>query len=233
VDGWLLCPVSVTTRTSGFLREHSSTTVLHLSNCAIPPRMLICIVQRQSGGGEGGCTQQGWFVKGGQGVMCCVKFVEYFHPLAVNLREGVGELLHMGHVWIQAVRLTFDCLYGCSHLPFTRARQMGSMLGNSSLTTQFSRPSSSILEDKVEKKRFFRGERKTSGCVTVGVVTTVPGRKVERKVWGWLGILGRPGVSRCLSLAYNIRCGWFPTMWTPYCLFLVREGSEVSDLCVY
>ena len=49
-------------------------------------------------------------MKGGQGVMCCVKFVEYFHPLAVNLREGVGELLHMGHVWIQAVRLTFDCV---------------------------------------------------------------------------------------------------------------------------
>jgi hypothetical protein len=30
------------------------------------------------------------------------------------------------------------------------------------------------LEESIEKKRFFLGERKTSGCVIVGMVTTVP-----------------------------------------------------------
>ena len=71
---------------------------------------------------------------------------------------------------------------GCCHLPLTRTRQIGSMLGKSSRTTQFSRPSSSIFEDRIVKNRFFRGDRKTSGFVMVGMVTTVPGRNAGRKV---------------------------------------------------
>mgnify|MGYP007121939642 FL=1 len=85
---------------------------------------------------------------------------------------------------------------GCSHLPLTRMRQMGSMLGKSSLTAQFSLPSSSILEERTVKKRFFRGDRNTSGCVIVGMVTTVPGRKVERRD-GMVGVMGETG---CLSV---------------------------------
>ena len=73
---------------------------------------------------------------------------------------------------------------------------MGSMLGKSSLTTQFSLPSSSILEERTVKKRFFRGDRNTSGCVIVGMVTTVPGRKVERRD-GMVGVMGETG---CLSV---------------------------------
>ena len=46
------------------------------------------------------------------------------------------------------------------------------------------------------KKRFFRGDRNTSGCVIVGMVTTVPGRKVERRD-GMVGVMGEIG---CLSV---------------------------------
>jgi hypothetical protein len=45
-----------------------------------------------------------------------------------------------------------------------------------------SRPSLFILDDRIVKNRFFRGDRKTSGFVMVGMVTTVPGRNVGRKV---------------------------------------------------
>ena len=45
------------------------------------------------------------------------------------------------------------------------------------------------------RKRFFRGDEKTSGCVIVGMVTTVPGRKVERKV-GMGGVMGDTGCLR-------------------------------------
>ena len=43
-----------------------------------------------------------------EGVLCCVEFGKYFHPLAVNLREGVGELLYAGQVSLLTVPSTVE-----------------------------------------------------------------------------------------------------------------------------
>jgi hypothetical protein len=111
-------------------------------------------------------------------VSCSVNISTHLHSTCVR------ELANSSTCDVSGFRRSVCPLTVCgfSYLPLTRTRQMGSMLAKSSRTMQFSRPSSSILDDKIVKNRFFRGDRKTSGFVMVGMVTTVPGRNMGRKV---------------------------------------------------
>ena len=82
------------------------------------------------------------------------------------------------------------------------------------------------------KKRFFRGDKNTSGCVIVGMVTTVPGRKVDRRV-GMGGVMGETGCLNVLvpGMQHEV---WMMSHQVDVLLFIPRARGlrSVRPVCV-
>ena len=91
------------TRTSGFFREHSSTTVRHLSKFAIPPRMFTCITCSPDVGRVGvpsivGLSRGGRGYSPGSSSACALflsqnveRSVAALERISVSCRDGIAS----------------------------------------------------------------------------------------------------------------------------------------------